>query len=230
MPEENVTPNPTPVTPTPNTLPKKSNKLVWILIGIIILLLLGGGGYLLFSNQEDEEQTPTPTPTVVTSTLAPTASASATPTVDPTASWTLYTNSTNGYSVKYPPESFVRRLCPDEELLLQVRTPTSKDDTKVAETCGRGGRFDVEVVTLKTPKEEPKTDETFTVTKSTVTVGGVSARKYVSVLNPGVDCPCPAWATEVYADYKGMKYLLAFGSKDKAALYDQILTTFKFLN
>ncbi len=234
MPEENVAASPTSVTPTSvnpeNPMSRKFPKwLVWVM-AIILLLALTGGGYWLFSNKEATEQSSTPTTVTSTQTPTPTASASATPTVDPTASWTLYTNTTSGYSVKYPSESFVRRLCPDEELLLQIRTPTSKDDTKVAATCGRGGRFDVEVVTLKEPKEEPKTDETFTVTKSTVLVGGVSGRKYVSVLNPGVDCPCPAWATEVYVDYAGKTYLLAFGSKDKATLYDQILATFKFTN
>lgn len=68
---------------------------LYIFLGIIILLALVGGAYYLGKNSQNnvqpkisKEQTPA-NPTIV-------------PTLDPTASWKVYSNKKYGYLVKYP--------------------------------------------------------------------------------------------------------------------------------
>lgn len=60
---------------------------------IVLLIALGIGGYLVYQNQNKT----TPIPPQQTEQA-----------IDKTANWKLYTNKTYGYSIKYPPEFYVK--------------------------------------------------------------------------------------------------------------------------
>ena len=75
---------------------RSSDKLLWIILGIILLVIAGGVGYYLGSRNSTGPSYQTGNQMVVTK--VPTA----TPTPDPTANWTMYSSAKYGYSVKYP--------------------------------------------------------------------------------------------------------------------------------
>lgn len=94
-PEAPVAPPPaqeqaTPPLTQPSVPPEpKSSNVLMVALGFLVLSLVGVSAYFLGSRKGGA--TPTPTPY-----------ASPTPTPDPTASWQVYTNTTYGYSIKYP--------------------------------------------------------------------------------------------------------------------------------
>ena len=73
-----------------------SDKLLWILLGIVLLVVVGGIGYYLGARNSAAPIYQTNSQMVVAK--MPTA----TPTPDPTANWNTYSNIKYGYSVKYP--------------------------------------------------------------------------------------------------------------------------------
>jgi len=84
------------ISPVPET-PKKSNKKLFLIVGLVILMLVlmagGIGAYFLMRGQE--EASPTPTPEAV-ATPTPTASP------DPTADWEIYNSEEYKFSFRYP--------------------------------------------------------------------------------------------------------------------------------
>jgi len=82
------------ISPVPEA-PKKSNKKLFLIVGIIILVLVlvagGIGAYFLMKGQSEVSPTPTPVATIV-----PTASP------NPIADWETYTNTKYGFSIRYP--------------------------------------------------------------------------------------------------------------------------------
>lgn len=75
---------------------QKGQVLIFLLIGILIIAGIGVVYYLSRSTSPK----PSATPTVVSQTPQPTASSPATP--DETADWKIYTNTTFGYSIRFP--------------------------------------------------------------------------------------------------------------------------------
>ncbi len=92
-----ITTYPTPEPSTPNKTP---------LLAMVMVLLVGLTSYFGYQyfqlKQQLTVQQPTPTP-VATVSNSPTSTSTPIPTSDPTVEWEIYTNSANGYSIKYPP-------------------------------------------------------------------------------------------------------------------------------
>lgn len=212
--------------------PHSNLKSKWpFLIIALLLVLLGIFGAYFAMNQSKQNQTPTPTPAIENSNQAQSqATSTPTPTtaVDATANWKLYTNSASGYSIKYPSENYVRLICPDEELVLKTKTAQDTKDEISMETCGRGGRFEIEVVSASS-FTEPTTDEFVSVTKEEITVAGVTARKYISTKKPAAEGPVPDYSEDIYLDNGGKKHLIHFGSTVSDDIKNKILSTFKFI-
>ncbi len=231
----NQSPGSAPQTaPTSPTILKNSglkSKLPWIIIAFLLVLVGVFGGYFVF-NQKKQNQTSSTTsaPTVPEqSQLKITPSATPTTTEDQTTkNWKLYTNSESGYSVKYPSDLYVRLICPGEELVLRIRTAKDTKDEETFETCGRGGRFEIEVVTADS-FTEPTTDDYVSVTKEEILVAGQTARKYISTKKPGAEGPIPDFSEDIYFDKDGKKHLIHFGKSVSDDIKNKILASFKFL-
>ncbi len=96
---QSIAQQPVIVAQQPTAPEKKSgntfNKILLALVVVILIAGVGCGGYYLGTKQSNSSMQQSAKPIV---TLVPTA----TPTPDPTASWSTYTNDKYGYSVKYP--------------------------------------------------------------------------------------------------------------------------------
>lgn len=126
---------------TPAT--KSSNKLLPILLIIVLVLAAGMGGYILGTQRstqitEKEQVTYTPSP--------------ATSAKDPTANWKIYTNSTFGFTFKYPENWTTSGKLDSKEgwLSATVVTVNSPDNTFQEGEPTIIGSFDISV--LKTSK------------------------------------------------------------------------------
>lgn len=206
-----------------------SLKSKWpFLVIAVLLLLLGAFGAYSVMNQTKQSQTTAPTPTVETSNQTTSTPIPTTAEISATANWKLYTNTGSGYSIKYPGENYVRLICPGEELTLKTRTATDTKDEESMETCGRGGRFEIEVVSAAS-FTEPVTDEFVSVVKSEIVVADVTARKYISTKKPGAEGPIPDYSEDLYFENNGKKHLIHFGSSVSDDIKNKILSTFKFI-
>ena len=202
--------------PPPRFLPKSLAIIGLIIIGIIFAV----GIYKLGQNSQKTEDlvVATPTPTI---TQSPTLTPS-----DETADWKTYTNTGSKYSVKYPSEKFVRLICPGEELVIRTRGLSDTKDEETFETCGRGGRFTIEVVTAGS-FTEPVEDEYINVTKEEITIAGVTARKYISIKKPSAEGPIPDWSEDIYFEKSGKKHLIHFDRGVTDDIKTNFLSSFK---
>lgn len=77
-------------------------RIILILTTVILLLAIVGGAYLLGTKNNNSK---------TVSQITPTATATPTPTSDPTANWKTYTNPKYGYSIKYPADWIEQVKC-----------------------------------------------------------------------------------------------------------------------
>lgn len=194
----------------------------FVLIGILLLLLIVGGAYYL-GKSSLPAGAPLPSP-------ASTAISTPTPsTTDPTANWKTYTNSENGYTIKYPNDLFVRLVCPKEELDLTLRNPNDKREEIQADSCGRDVRYTVEMHTYAKRPEEPQSDKDYHIDKEEITIGGIKADKYVyTLINRGTTAPFSSWFESVLVTRGDKSYGIYLGNIKLQDTFDQILSTFKF--
>lgn len=253
--------SPQPIVPSPI---KPKNPFMGLVI-IILLLSFAAAGFFAYKNWQLKQQIsqvkPTPTPIITPS---------ATP--DPMANWKTFTNSTWGYSFKYPPQWGVSTGGDDVVLLMsnaQYLTAREKWDD------ANQGPFaypsdDYGQITFSVYKKGVDTaagmvtDQTdikvfvqkmFATTYSSITdmtLGGRPAIAFISdemVEKPGLpphmqDCP-PKQAPclipsgrkikQVWAKINGNLFYMVYSQggsyKDidtLPALFDQIISTFKF--
>ncbi|MBI2641144.1 hypothetical protein HYW87_00935 [Candidatus Roizmanbacteria bacterium] len=175
-------------------------------------------------------------PQTITSTIPPTHYESSQPypkddNTDETANWKTYENIENGYSIKYPSSQLARLICPDEELILQKRVPGNEQiDEKPLPTCGRDARFDIEVQTYSILPEELSTNKDYIISKEAVTIANKTADKYIVVPSSTCYGMCsPEWREEIRLVANGKTYTFHLWNKDLSGTFDQILSTFKFL-
>lgn len=95
-----------------------------LLVTFIIVILIGGAFaawyYLMGPGKKVASSTATttttPAATTTTTTTPSTTTTTTTPTTTATADWKTYTNSTNGYSVKYPTKWFLKEDTTDKQV------------------------------------------------------------------------------------------------------------------
>ena len=234
-----VTPSGTTYTPPPSipspiqtapTPPPSSHKGLLLLACVLLVLLLGGAGYLFMNMQQpkavmQKKVMMKPSPTIKP-TITPMASPSAM--ASDSANWKTYTSLDKTYTIQYPLDTFVRYICPNEELTLTKRLGSEKEDEMTMPTCARDGLYNIEVITRDQPPTPQQSDEYYSVTKKDITVGGVPAQQYTTTqikepLGSGI-----SFSEDTYVPYKNKVYQLHVGSKDLLQTFDQMLPTFKF--
>jgi hypothetical protein len=122
--------------------PQKPSNLLLILMILVIVGLVGYGGYYLgIQTNKPVSQYVAPSPLTITTNPTPTAS------VDPTAGWKTYSNSTYGYQVKYPPNLSVKEntivqsvqfTSQDTVYIEIIKEPQTKNFNSVSEYLGEG--------------------------------------------------------------------------------------------
>lgn len=208
---------------------QKGFSSVQILIAIVILAVAGlaYSGKLPIPSQTGSP-TPTPTPEVAQ--------------IKETENWKTYTNSKDGFSIRYPKEGFVRLICPDEELVLdddKQYTPEVVQKGELSrEVCGRGGRFDIEVQTYNHSDDLKETGETgipqaskdYMVEEEIVIVGDIQGKRYTVTPTESCEGICaPESRMEVYLTKGDTSYTFYLWNKEYLEIFNKMLTTFKFI-
>lgn len=232
--EEQAQTQPTPTQPALNpAVPVKQNNKTLIIAALFVFLLMASGlvylGYQNYQLQQKVVQLSGQQTDQGKSTLNPTASPTL-PTLDQTANWETYTNQEKGYSIKYPKEGFLRLICPGEELTVTNDGVGGKTEPVQMDTCARGGRYTLETKTYDTVQAEPEETQYYIIDKKNVILGGLQAKQYIYTFTNIEEGPFPQWNTMARVNRNGKTYEIYFDEKDSLSTFDQILSTFKFLN
>jgi len=156
---------------------------------------------------------PTPTATPEASLLTPTASPTAIP--DPTATWNTYTNTTYGYSIKYPPDWTATDLGQLEPkvpsfVTLNPNTEKASPSAALSITISSSTRTATEVAALKSK------------TRQSITVSGLTGIKTTERDSDGNE--------SLHVVLYGKNYVYIFvGKKKYETIFNQIFPTFKQL-
>lgn len=216
-------PIPEPITP-PVQLPKPKAKfpIMYLVLSLLSLLFLASTAFLYYQNI----QLKSILATYQTSNASPTPTA----TIDLTADWETYTNSENGYSIKFPKTDYIRFVCPNEELTATKRGADNQTSPVMVTSCARDSRYDLETKTYISIQKEPEETKYYDIVKKDVQMGGVLGKLYIHTFTNIEDGPYPKWFAIALVNKNNKTYEIYFSDKEKLDLFNQILSTFKFLD
>lgn len=218
---DEIIPTIPPVPPVPPTLPpvgKSQNWLKILLAGIGVLIVLGlfGNLYLLARSQKPAaEVTPTTTPIA------------ATPTQNPTANWKTYTSSLNKYQFKYPGEDSGLTFfeCKDEGL-------AALNKIGVAVPCSpRGSYYSIEIRVENggtITNNDLKAISGVESKREDFTLAGTKGLKVTFIRTE--PAPLPDKWVEILVFNNSQRYHFVLSDMAYENYFDQILSTFQFLN
>jgi len=192
-------------------MPRKGFTPILILL---VIALLGAGVFLVLQNYEIR-------PKSFSKPVA--ASPTPTPTPDPTASWKMYSDPNNGFSFKYPEDYFHYLLQSDTGVYL---APSQGDGGSGPKFLGKDEVWlDVGLdLSIGSP----------TAQKTPVSIGGLSGFKYISE-SPAVAGNVTVYYLKGEVTKDNINYGIAMSAWDQSTLkkneglFDQILSTFKFI-
>jgi hypothetical protein len=201
------------------------------IIIIIAITAVGAIGFYAFKNGQlkinpPEKQEASTTPALSTTVSEPPE----TPTSNPTANWETYTNSENGYLVKFPKTEFTRLGCMGEELTAAKKGSDNRPSPMVMIACERDGRYTLETKTYNSIQPLPNETKYYNIEEKNLMLAGLPAVQFTYTFTNIEEGPFPKWYTIVWINKNGKTYEIYFGDKSNLELFDQILSTFKFLN
>ncbi|MBI4065139.1 hypothetical protein HY409_02120 [Candidatus Gottesmanbacteria bacterium] len=147
-----------------------------------------------------------------------------------TADWEIYTNIENGYSLKYPNQGLLRLICPGEELTVTNDGVGNQVGPVEMSTCARGGRYTLETKTYNSIQPEPEKTKYYTVEGKSINLSGIQAKQYIFTFTNVETGPFPFWYTLARVNKNGKTYEIYFDEKESLYIFDQILSTFRFLD
>lgn len=207
-----------PQNPIQPPIPEKHKTPIFL--WFLILALVGIATYFGYQNWLLRQQVSRPQPT--SSSLIAT-----TPTPDPTVNWKTYTNSKFNYSVKYPNSGVARINCENEENTFYL-VLGSQQDMIEPQNCARDSRFNIEIVASN--KLLKNADDRYQSTSNDYQIAGMKAFKYVYTQKPNFEGPGESWFEDVYFENDGIFYDAYNRNKELSATFDQILSTFIFVD
>ncbi len=220
IPAQNVPVEQAP-TPPPFTPHNSLNWLKLLIIGVVVLLvtsIFGIGGYLLGSNKNTPSQLvqkPTPLPTKASVKAGDPVSNAA----SATANWKTYT--TSEFTFKYPADKYTVEERDKGYFAIKPIDVLSGFAGIMIDNRMLGGSYDKVVSDLKLNLVNPKVEALANGVKISGTFGPPK--------QPGMSLE----GTEIIDAYlKNNSSYVKMGTIDKSsfAIFDQILSTFKFIN
>lgn len=202
-----------------------------ILLGIAVIILIGG--VVVYQKVLAPKANPTPTPI-------------ASPTPDPTANWKTYTNSILGYQVRYPSDWVIRDAAPDSGGGQPNKSSVFVDIIKNSEENNYPFGFlsiegSLDVLANNVEKDINKAFENWIDPYANMQSRGY--KKSVEIINSinlvimeGIFSheSRPYYAKTYYLKTHDNKSAIVIYTRDypekKGSSFDQILSTFKYLN
>lgn len=235
-------------TPTPLNKLKSLQNLLALSAVTLIITVWATVSFLAYQNSQfknnSEKNRPImadnkllPTPTDYKQTDKPVSGYESKNTVENTINsgsyrgWVEFTDYDNGYSIKFPPNVYTRQNCIGEGFLLQENK--SSPPLSESRMCDRDHPYHLEISINNKPATVPITDKYYKVTVKKITIDGIPTNIYVSDLTyePGAnEMQWREWFKEVFVEKNGKYYNIYFQDKENEKLFDQILSTFKFLD
>jgi len=212
--------------------------LIGVVIGAIIVLLVGFGFWYFTRPKEETSSTKTKTSTSSAKTSTPSAS------VDETAGWKTYANTTDKYSIKYPPTvnlaekqpAFFESADYKRQLIESCPPIMLKGWTAKIEGFGNEGTV-YKLEDLEKFENENNTTGTLQG-QFKITIDGKPATKYVFA-GPGLENGCELTSEQtqeniIVVNKLGKGYIITFNyftaeKEEVVPIVNQMLSTFKFL-
>lgn len=235
MDQEPIPPQPEPVISPPTPPVRKFNPIL-ISAAVVLLLAVGAGGLLLGKSLNNSQPSVRPTATPLPTQI---------PTPDETANWKTYTNNKLNYSIKIPRDWLI-----DDKENVFIRTsgeaiflPQSEKDkgvfsTKIAITKLTNEKIRYSLNTETQFNEwllmPAATDVRRLAKVENLKIDNLDAVKFISTTLPG-DATEPFFSIVTWFRKNGSNYYIEFGGDEKIVngnvnIYNQILSTFKFLD
>ena len=197
-PQDNTVINPAPQESSARIVsvqPEDNNKKLYVLLAILVGLVIIVGGYYFLTNKQEIQtvsiaptQTPLAEPTLIQDTSQPQP--------DEFAEWKTYNDNENGYSIQYPPDKYIRLICPGEGFALNLKNnfEVGTLDPVLMPSCARDGRWEIEISVYGSDKAtEPKSDSNYSIAKDAININGVPAIKYTHTLIQQEPGPYVSW-------------------------------------
>lgn len=194
--------------------------LVFILVIVLLSAGIIGGSWYFSKTKQLKSVQSSSVDTINNQKLQNIASTSSNPKTiasDPTASWKVFTDKNNIYSIKYPGEVLVSNSCSEyrSELTLNKKIPTDKLDLSDISDCGRKPSFQIipdNVEVYKIFSAKPSSTED-------IKLDGINARKYI--FSNGI---------LVQVTFSNITLNLVDFDQNDSQLFDQIISTFSLLD
>ena len=225
-----------PVVTTPQAMeqPKQSNFLT-ILLSVLLVISVSIAAFFAYQTQKlvaelrimnDEVQI---TPAATTEPVATESSE-----VDPTANWKTYTNTKSGFEFKYPTDWDTYQPVVEGGVLRLYVAPKNTIN-EISDMYGRGGGFGggkFFTFTISEVEEIPnyKSDEYEKITSNSFMLSSLKTIRYFKEAlqsMPGFDAGDKTETVVFQKD--GKNYLISLIDYQYKTVFDQILSTFKFL-
>lgn len=183
------------------------------ILGILIASGLIIGGSFYFKNNILTKRVVNSTSNMPTQTTAPNPTINS----DSTNSWKAFIDEYKSYTVKYPSEVYIKLSCPEynNDLILVKRTTSDKGDILELPKCDR--KPDLQLSTSSYSHYGGLL--TKPVSTEDIMIDGVKAKKYNF-----------SDSTQVSLELNKINYDFYFFDQGNIKIFDQILTTFKFLD
>ena len=201
----------------------KPNYLKTIIFLVLIVFTLGLIAYLFFQNQKLQKQVLNPqvSPTIQAPSPTPKTVSSISIAPDETAGWKTYTNTTNKYSLSYPPTWQIRENVTDI-------LPNKPSLTYIFDEIGE---FAPGIYIWVVPKVEPKqwiTEQLFSPDYTQAKTDSIIIDSIQGAKISGI--PGPLEQEWVFVNKDSQSFILYAGAMTDMTIFDQILSTFHFLN
>ena len=220
------------------TAKNKGGNFLTVLLSILLIIASLIAGLFAYQTQKlvKEITKLQNSPTPITSIGTP-------QTLDPMKDWKIYRDENYSYELSYPQTIYKQLRCLDEGFILKriwnnenpILSPQPETETKIYK-CDRPAPlpYSFEIVTKNEPFTMPTSTSDYNVVSENIKINNIDAIKYTSNLisEPENDrMPLVGWYSQIFFKKNGVYFLIYFGDgKDNLEIFNQILSTFKFID